>query len=67
MFLARIVGGAQPRVYPLVGASYCARSWRFMSYERGAAAIAETKLEAIVEARREMARVAMRKLYSVGQ
>lgn len=67
MYLARIVGASKPQVYPLIGALYFPRAWRFMSYERGAAAIAETRLEAIVEARREMARVAMRKLYSVGQ
>lgn len=50
MFLARLVG-AKVQVYPLIG-SHKVRAWRFWSYQRGAAAIGHTELQAIVAARR---------------
>lgn len=56
MYLARVVVGSKPQVYPLIGALYFPRAWRFMSYERGAAAIAETKAGAIREAERYLLR-----------
>lgn len=56
MFLARVVAGTKPQVYPLVGALYFPRVWQFWSYERGAAAIAETQTAAISAARQEMGR-----------
>lgn len=56
MYLARIVGASKPRVYPLIGALYFPRAWRFMSYEKGAAAIAETKTSAVASAVRELSR-----------
>lgn len=56
MFLARLVTGTKPQVYPLVGALHFPRTWQFWSYQRGAAAIAETQTAAISAARREMGR-----------
>lgn len=58
MYLARIVGASKPQVYPLIGVLYFPRAWRFMSYQRGAAAIAETKVEAVVMAEQEFCRAA---------
>jgi hypothetical protein len=51
MYLARIVGTSL-RVYPLIEARL-PRSWRFMSYQRGASAIAGTKTAAISHAMKE--------------
>lgn len=62
MFLARIVGTKQ-EVFHMVG-SHQVRSWQFWSYERGASAIAHTELQAIVAARRELARKAIARLYT---
>ena len=56
MFLARVVAGSSPQVYPLIGELYFPRAWRFMSYQRGAAAVAETQVKAIVAARMEFGR-----------
>lgn len=52
MFLARLIPGRKPQVYPLIGALYFPRSWRFVSYGRGAAAIGETQTAALSAARR---------------
>lgn len=54
MYLARVVAGTKPQVYPLVGALYFPRAWRFWSYGRGAAAIGHTQTAAISAARREL-------------
>lgn len=56
MFLARLVTGTKPQVYPLIGALHFPRTWRFVSYGKGAAAIAETQTAAISAARREIGR-----------
>lgn len=56
MFLARVVVGSAPQVYALCGSLYFPRSWPFMSYERGAAAISDTKTAAIVAARNELSK-----------
>lgn len=55
MFLARLVTGRQPEVFPLTGALYFEpRSWAFCSYRRGACAIAYTRLEALQAARQRL-------------
>jgi hypothetical protein len=63
MFLARIVGGRKPEVYTLTGSLHFPRAWCFMSYQRGAAAIGETPLAAIVAARQMHGRPAIRRIY----
>ena len=55
MFMARIVIGMRPQVYRLVG-SHEPCAWQFWQYQRAAAAKAETQLQAIAAARRELAR-----------
>jgi hypothetical protein len=52
MFLARIVTGREPQVYPLTGCLYFPRAWRFVSYGKGAAAIDATQTAALSAARR---------------
>lgn len=54
MYLARVMPGITPRVYPLVGSIYFPRAWKFVSYRKGAAAIGETQTAAIVAARKEL-------------
>jgi hypothetical protein len=54
MFLARIVGAGKAQVYPLSGALFFPRSWQFVSYQRGAAAIGMTQTEALRMARRRL-------------
>lgn len=51
MFLARLIPGRKPQVYPLIGALYFPRAWRFVSYGQGAAAIDETQTAALKAAR----------------
>lgn len=52
MFLARIVTGRKPQVYPLTGCLCFPRAWRFVSYGKGAAAIDATQTAALSAARR---------------
>lgn len=52
MFLARLVPGRKPQVYPLIGALHFPRAWNFVSYGRGAAAIDATQTAALRAARR---------------
>lgn len=52
MFLARIVTGRKPQVYPLMGCLYFPRAWRFVSYGKGVAAIDSTQTAALSAARR---------------
>lgn len=52
MFLARLIPGRSPQVYPLVGALHFPRAWPFWSYGRGAAAIDSTQTAALSAARR---------------
>lgn len=54
MYLARVMPGVSPRVYPLIGALHFPRAWRFVSYRKGAAAIGETSTAALVAARKEL-------------
>jgi hypothetical protein len=54
MFLARLIPGRKPQVYPLIGALYFPRAWRFASYGRGAAAIDQTQTAALTAARRRL-------------
>lgn len=56
MFLVRIIGAAKPQVYALVG-SHEPCAWQFWNYERGAAAKAETELQALRAAQRVMAKL----------
>lgn len=52
MYLARVVTGRKPQVYPLIGALHFPRAWRFASYGMGAAAIDATQTAALRAARR---------------
>jgi hypothetical protein len=55
MFLARILSGGKPEVYPLDGALITApRAWAFCSYRRGACAIHYTEVLAVRTARRKL-------------
>lgn len=63
MYLARIVGPRQ-QLYRLVG-SHEPRAWTFWCYERGASAIDRTPLQAVVAARRVLARQAMVRVYQL--
>lgn len=53
MFLARMFCGQNPQVYALA-VSYSPRTWRFCSYRLGAAAIAQTRTQAVAAARQEL-------------
>jgi hypothetical protein len=57
MYLARLTQGSKPQVYVLTGCLYFPRTWRFVSYQRGAAAIGETAVLAVKMAKRELQRL----------
>ena len=55
MFLARIVAGCAPQVYPLQGALFAEpRSWSFVAFRPGACAIGYTRDDAVQRAKRRL-------------
>lgn len=63
MFLARLVPGSPPQVFPLHG-HLLPRAWGFCSYHRGACAIDTTAVRAVRSARAQLRRMQLERILS---